>query len=41
MRQKPEKCHKRKNECATGAFPQLRLVGVVETGTHVLCGTQP
>ena len=23
---------------ATGAFPQLRLVGVVETGTHVLCG---
>ena len=23
---------------ATGAFPQLRLVGLVETGTHVLCG---
>ena len=22
----------------TGAFPQLRLVGLVETGTHVLCG---
>lgn len=25
---------------ATGAFPQLRLVGLVETGTHVLCGAQ-
>lgn len=24
----------------TGAFPQLRLVGLVETGTHVLCGAQ-
>jgi len=23
---------------ATGAFPQLRLVGLVETGTHVVCG---
>ena len=23
---------------ATGVFPQLRLVGLVETGTHVLCG---
>lgn len=22
----------------TGAFPQLRLVGLVETGTHVICG---
>jgi hypothetical protein len=22
----------------TGAFPQLRLVGLVETGTHVVCG---
>ena len=25
---------------ATGAFPQLRLVGLLETGTHVLCGAQ-
>lgn len=25
---------------ATGAFPQLRLAGLVETGTHVLCGAQ-
>ena len=25
---------------ATGAFPQLRLVGLVETGTHVLCSAQ-
>jgi hypothetical protein len=25
---------------ATGAFPQLRLLGLVETGTHVLCGAQ-
>ncbi len=25
---------------ATGAFPQVRLVGLVETGTHVLCGAQ-
>jgi len=25
---------------ATGAFPQLRLVGLVETGTHVICGAQ-
>ena len=25
---------------ATGAFPQLRLVGLVETGTHGLCGAQ-
>lgn len=25
---------------ATGAFPQLRVVGLVETGTHVLCGAQ-
>jgi hypothetical protein len=25
---------------ATGAFPQLRLVGLVETGTHVLCAAQ-
>jgi hypothetical protein len=24
----------------TGAFPQLRLVGLVETGTHVICGAQ-
>ena len=24
----------------TGAFPQLRVVGLVETGTHVLCGAQ-
>lgn len=24
----------------TGAFPQLRLVGLLETGTHVLCGAQ-
>ena len=24
----------------TGAFPQLRLVGLLETGTHVLCGVQ-
>ena len=23
---------------ATGAFPQLRLLGLVETGTHVVCG---
>lgn len=23
---------------ATGAFPQVRLVGLLETGTHVLCG---
>jgi transposase IS4-like protein/DDE family transposase len=25
---------------ATGAFPQLRVVGLLETGTHVLCGAQ-
>ena len=25
---------------ATGAFPQLRLVGLLETGTHVLCAAQ-
>lgn len=25
---------------AAGAFPQLRLVSLVETGTHVLCGAQ-
>jgi len=25
---------------ATGAFPQVRLVGLLETGTHVLCGAQ-
>jgi hypothetical protein len=25
---------------ATGAFPQLRVVGLVETGTHVICGAQ-
>ena len=25
---------------ATGAFPQLRLVGLVETGTHIICGAQ-
>lgn len=25
---------------ATGAFPQLRIVGLVETGTHVICGAQ-
>ena len=25
---------------ATGAFPQLRLVGLLATGTHVLCGAQ-
>ncbi len=25
---------------ATGAFPQLRLIGLVETGTHVLCAAQ-
>lgn len=25
---------------AMGAFPQLRVVGLVETGTHVLCGAQ-
>lgn len=25
---------------ASGAFPQLRLVGLLETGTHVLCGAQ-
>ena len=25
---------------ATGAFPQLRMVGLLETGTHVLCGAQ-
>jgi hypothetical protein len=25
---------------ATGAFPQLRLVGLLETGTHVICGAQ-
>jgi len=24
----------------TGAFPQLRLVGLVETGTHVICGAE-
>ena len=24
----------------TGAFPQLRVVGLLETGTHVLCGAQ-
>lgn len=24
----------------TGAFPQLRLVGLLETGTHVICGAQ-
>ena len=24
----------------TGAFPQLRLVGLVETGTHVVCGAE-
>jgi hypothetical protein len=24
----------------TGAFPQLRLVGLLETGTHVLCAAQ-
>ena len=24
----------------TGAFPQVRLVGLLETGTHVLCGVQ-
>jgi len=26
---------------ATGAFPQLRLVGLVETGTHVVFGAAP
>ena len=41
MRQQSQTCQKGKNERATGAFPQLRLVGVVETGAHVLCGTQP
>jgi hypothetical protein len=25
---------------ATGAFPQLRLVGLLETGTHVICGAE-
>ena len=25
---------------ATGAFPQLRLLGLLETGTHVLCDAQ-
>lgn len=25
---------------ATGAFPQLRVVGLVEAGTHVICGAQ-
>lgn len=25
---------------ATGAFPQLRLVGLLETGTHVICNAQ-
>ena len=25
---------------ATGAFPQLRVVGLLETGTHVLCAAQ-
>jgi hypothetical protein len=25
---------------ATAAFPQLRLLGLVETGTHVICGAQ-
>jgi hypothetical protein len=25
---------------ATGAFPQIRVVGLVETGTHVICGAQ-
>jgi len=24
----------------TGAFPKLRLVGLLETGTHVICGAQ-
>lgn len=24
----------------TGAYPQLRLVGLVETGTHVVCGAE-
>lgn len=24
----------------TGAFPQLRLLGLVETGTHVICGAR-
>lgn len=24
----------------TGAFPQVRVVGLLETGTHVLCGAQ-
>lgn len=25
---------------ATGAFPQLRIVGLLENGTHVICGAQ-
>ena len=25
---------------ATGAFPQLRVVGLLENGTHVICGAQ-
>lgn len=29
-----------RGENATGAFPQVRVVGLLETGTHVICGAQ-